>query len=138
MLDGDGMALAAGGAAMALHEPEGELRVAAGCGAIAPAAGGAAIAKEPEGDARVGGDGIARAGAPFGDPWGGGVRLHEFDGAGRVGGEPGSAAWTGAIANGSAAAAGDAKGSAAAGGDAKGSGAGCAAGAAGGGASAKV
>ena len=134
------MALAAGGAAMALHEPEGELRVGAGCGAIAPAAGGAPIAKEPEGDARVGGDGIAAmAGAPFGiaccgDPWGGGVRLHEFDGAGRVGGEPGSAAWTGAIANGSAAAGGDAKGSAA--GAAKGSGAGCAAGAPGGGASA--
>ena len=34
------MALAAGGAAMALHEPEGELRVGAVCGAIAPAAGG--------------------------------------------------------------------------------------------------
>ena len=137
------MALAAGGAAMALHEPEGEVRVGAAWGAIAPAAGGAAIAKEPEGDARVGavgGDGIAMAGAPFGDPWGGGVRLHEFDGAGRVGGEPGSAAWTGAIANGSAAAGGgDAKGSAA--GAAKGSGAGCAAGGAGapgGGASAKV
>ena len=136
------MALDAGGAAMALHEPEGEVRVGAACGAImpvgAPAAGGAAIAKEPEGDARVGavgGDGIAMAGAPFGDPWGGGVRLHEFDGAGRVGGEPGSAAWTGAIANGSAAAGGgDAKGSAA--GAAKGSGAGCAAGAPGGGASA--
>ena len=136
------MALAAGGAAMALQEPEGELRVGAACGAImpvgAPAAGGAAIAKEPEGDARVG----AIAAAPFGiaccgDPWGGGVRLHEFDGAGRVGGEPGSAAWTGAIANGSAAAGGgDAKGSAA--GAAKGSGAGCAAGAPGGGASAKV
>ena len=126
------MALDAGGAAMALHEPEGEVRVGAACGAIAPAAGGAAIAKEPEGDARVG---IAMAGAPFGDPWGGGVRLHEFDGAGRVGGEPGSAAWTGAIANGSAAAGGgDAKGSAA--GAAKGSGAGCAAGAPGGGASA--
>ena len=65
------MALAAGGAAMALHEPEGELRVGAVCGAIMPAAGGAAIAKEPEGDARVGavgGDGIAMAGAPFGDP----------------------------------------------------------------------
>ena len=132
------MALAAGGAAMALHEPEGELRV---CGAITPAAGGAAIAKDPEGDARVG----AIAAAPFGiaccgDPWGGGVRLHEFDGAGRVGGEPGSAAWTGAIANGSAAAGGGvAKGSAA--GAAKGSGAGCAAGGAGapgGGASAKV
>ena len=132
------MALDAGGAAMALHEPEGELRVVgAVCGAIAPAAGGAAIAKEPEGDARVGGDGIAMAGAPFGDPWGGGVRLHEFDGAGRVGGEPGRAAWTGAIANGSAAAGGAAKGSAAAG-CAKGSGAGCAAGAPGGGASAKV
>ena len=42
------------GAAMALHEPEGELRVGAACGAIAPAAGGAPIAKEPEGDARVG------------------------------------------------------------------------------------
>ena len=134
------MALAAGGAAMALQEPEGELRVGAACGAIAPAAGGAPIAKEPEGEARVGavgGEGIAMAGAPFGDPWGGGVRLHEFDGAGRVGGEPGSAAWTGAIANGSAAAGGGAaKGSAA--GAAKGSGAGCAAGAPGGGASAKV
>ena len=125
------MALAAGGAAMALQEPEGELRVGAVCGAIAPAAGGAAVAKEPEGDARVG---IAMVGAPFGEPWGGGVRLHEFDGAGRVGGEPGSAAWTGAIANGSAAAGGAAKGSAA--GAAKGSGAGCAAGAPGGGASA--
>ena len=83
------MALDAGGAAMALHEPEGELRV---CGAIAPAAGGAAIAKEPEGDARVG----AIAAAPFGivccgDPWGGGVRLQEPAGDGRVGGEPGSA-----------------------------------------------
>ena len=79
------------------------------------------------------------AGAPFGDPWGGGVRLHEFDGAGRVGGDPGSAAWTGAIANGSAAGGGAAKGSAAAG-CAKGSGAGCAAGGAGagGGAGAKA
>ena len=41
------MALAAGGAAMALQEPEGELRVGAACGATmpvgAPAAGGAAI-----------------------------------------------------------------------------------------------
>ena len=85
------MALAAGGAAMALHEAEGEVRVGAVCAAImpvgAPAAGGAAIAKEPEGDARVGavgGEGIARAGAPFGDPWGGGVRLHEPAGDGRV------------------------------------------------------